>query len=42
MRGTLIISLFVVLRLGIPLITMLLIGEVIKRHNHTTHKVGGA
>jgi hypothetical protein len=42
MKSALIISLFTVIRLGIPLVTMLVIGEVVRRHDQRIHKVRGA
>jgi hypothetical protein len=42
MKSALIVSLFNVLRLGIPLVAMLLIGEAVRRHNLRIHKPGGA
>jgi hypothetical protein len=41
MKSTLIVSLFTVLRLGIPLVTMLFIGEIVRRHDRRIHKQGG-
>jgi hypothetical protein len=42
MKSALIVSLFTVLRLGIPLVAMLLIGETVRRHDQRIHKPGGA
>jgi hypothetical protein len=36
MKSALIVSLFTVLRLGIPLLTMLVLGELVRRHNRKT------
>ena len=38
MQSIMIVSLFTVLRLGIPLLTMLLIGEAVRRHNQKIHQ----
>jgi hypothetical protein len=38
MKSTLIVTLFTVLRLGIPLLTMLIIGEAARRHDQSIHK----
>jgi hypothetical protein len=42
MKSALIVSLFTLLRLGIPLLTMLILGETVRRHDLRIHKVGGA
>jgi hypothetical protein len=42
MKSALIVLLFSVLRLGVPLVTMLIIGEAVRRHGHRIHKVRGA
>jgi hypothetical protein len=42
MKSALIVTLFTVLRLGIPLVTMLLIGEAVRRHDLKIHKSRGA
>ena len=42
MKSTLIVTLFTVLRLGIPLLTMLVIGEAVRRHDQLVRKHGGA
>jgi hypothetical protein len=42
MKSALIVSLFTLLRLGIPLLTMLILGEAVRRHDLRIHKVGGA
>jgi hypothetical protein len=42
MISALIVALFTVLRLGIPLVTMIFIGEAVRRHNQSTHKPRGA
>ena len=42
MKGALIVSLFTVLRLVIPVVTMLMIGEAVRRHDQRIHKVRGA
>jgi hypothetical protein len=42
MKSALIVSLFTVLRLAIPLVTMLVIGEAVRRRDQRNHKVRGA
>lgn len=42
MKSALIVSLFTVLRLGIPLVTMLVIGEAVRRRDQRIRKVRGA
>jgi hypothetical protein len=42
MKSTLIVTLLTVLRLGIPLLTLLIIGEAARRHDQSTHKPRGA
>jgi len=42
MKSALIVSLLTVLRLGIPLVTMLIIGETVRRHDQRTQKPRGA
>jgi len=42
MISALIVALFTVLRLGIPLVTMLLIGEAVRRHAQKANKPRGA
>lgn len=39
MEGALFVTLFTVLRLGIPLATMLIIGEAVRRHELKIHGV---
>ncbi len=42
MKSALIVTLFTFLRLGIPLLTMLVIGEAVRRHDLRTHNSRGA
>jgi hypothetical protein len=42
MKSALIVSVFTLLRLGIPLVTMLLIGEAVRRHEQRIQKMRGA
>jgi hypothetical protein len=42
MKSTLIVSLFTVLRLGIPLVTMLILGEAVRRHDLRIRHLRGA
>ena len=42
MKSALIVTLFTFLRLGIPLITMLLIGEAVRHHGSKIRKGRGA
>ena len=42
MKSALIVTLFTFLRLGIPLLTMLVIGEAVRRHDLRTNKSRGA
>ena len=37
MKSMLIVTLLTVLRLGLPAITMLTIGEIVKRHSRIAH-----
>lgn len=41
MKSALIVSLFTILRLGIPLLIMVLIGEVVRRHDLGVNKPRG-
>jgi hypothetical protein len=42
MKSALVVTLFTVLRLGIPMAIMILIGELVRRHDLSIHKPGGA
>jgi hypothetical protein len=42
MKSTLIVSLFTVLRLGVPLVIMLILGETVHRYDQRIQKPGGA
>jgi hypothetical protein len=42
MKSALIVTCLTLLRLGVPLVTMLMIGEAVRRHGQKTHRVGGA
>ena len=42
MKSALIVTLFTILRLGIPLLTMLSIGEMVRRHDRRIRRVRGA
>jgi hypothetical protein len=42
MKSALIVTLFTFLRLGIPLITMLLVGEAVRHHSLKIQKRHGA
>jgi hypothetical protein len=42
MKSELIIALFTILRLGIPMVIMILFGEAIRRHDLNIHKPRGA
>ncbi len=39
MKSALIVSIFTFLRLGIPLVTMLIIGEALRRRDQRIHQV---
>ena len=41
MKSALIVTLFTFLRLGIPLLTMLVIGEAVRRHDLKIHQERG-
>jgi hypothetical protein len=41
MKSALIVTLFTFLRLGIPLLTMLVIGEAVRRHDLRIHQPRG-
>ena len=41
MKSALIVSLFTILRLGIPLVTMLLTGEAVRRHEQRIQRERG-
>jgi len=42
MSNALIIALFTVLRIGIPAIVLLTVGEIVRRHNQNTGNLRGA
>lgn len=42
MKSALIVSLFTILRLGVPLAVMLIMGEMIRRHDQRIQKSRGA
>ncbi len=42
MKSALIVTLFTFIRLGVPLFTMLMIGEAVHRHGLKLHKGQGA
>jgi hypothetical protein len=42
MLNALIVALFTVLRIGIPAIVLLTLGEVLRRHNQNTGNLRGA